>query len=94
LLFQVGCFYECYDRQAEAASGFLKLKRLKAGRGFELRCGFPVPLLARYRGRLLQQGTPVAVIREETDGPWLGCVKTRRVAESWGPDLPALKKMP
>jgi len=83
LLFQVGCFFECYDGQADAAMRLLKLRRLGAGRGFRVRCGFPVRWLPRYRDQLLKGGRPVAVIREDACPPWLGPVKARRLVEHW-----------
>lgn len=84
-LIQVGCFFECYDAQAERALRLLKLRRLKARRGVRVRCGFPVRLLPRYRTRLLREGLPVAVIREDEGVPWLRWVKPRYVAELWKP---------
>ena len=83
LLFQVGCFYECYDSQAMDAIRLLRLTRLGAGRGFRLRCGFPVRSLARYRHQLLKSGRPVVFIRETGSGPSSGRVRPRHVAECW-----------
>lgn len=88
VLFQVGCFFECYDGQAEQALQFFRLRRLKTGRGFRVRCGFPLRLLPRYRDHLLTGGLSVAVIREVADRPWLGRVKARHMAERW-----ALRKL-
>jgi len=87
LLFQVGGFMECYDDQAENVLTLLNLTRLKAGRGFHLRCGFPVRWMARYRPPLLKKGLRVMVVREQADRPWVGRVKPRRMVESWRPSL-------
>ena len=75
--------FECYDWQAEQALQLFRLRRLNTGRGFRVRCGFPVRLLPRYRDRLLTGGQSVAVIREDGSGPWLGHVKARHMAECW-----------
>lgn len=90
VLFQVGCFFECYDGQAEQALQLFRLRRLKAGRGFRVRCGFPVRLLPRYRDWLLRGGLSVAVIREDASSPWLGRVKARHMAEHGDPRKLAL----
>ncbi len=83
LLFQVGGFYEFYDRQAEIAIKVLGLKRMEATRRFRARCGFPVSLKEKYLGRLIRLGLPVHIINEG-DG-WLSSVKRRRVVEGWLP---------
>jgi hypothetical protein len=83
LFFQVGRFYEFYDKQAEAAMEVLGLKRVEARRGFRTRCGFPVTLQDRYRIKLVKLGFPVEVVREEEG--WLSGIKKRNVAERWLP---------
>ncbi len=79
LLFQVGSFYEFYDRQAEIAIKVLGLKRMKITRGFQTRCGFPVSLKERYLCKFIRLGLPIHIINEG-DG-WLIRVKMRRVVE-------------
>jgi DNA mismatch repair ATPase MutS len=83
LFFQVGGFYEFYDRQAEIAIKVLGLKRVEATRGFRARCGFPVSLKERYLGRLIRLGLPIHIINEGEG--WLTRVKKRRVVEGWMP---------
>ena len=46
ILFQVGRFYELYDRQAEIVIKVLGLKGMTTKRGFQTRCGFLVFLLS------------------------------------------------
>ncbi|MBI4488446.1 MAG: hypothetical protein HY694_05130 [Deltaproteobacteria bacterium] len=83
LFFQVGRFFEFYDKQAEVMLTLLGLQRIKARRGFQTRCGFPVNLQQRYLRRLVRLGLPVHVVREEES--WLSGVKKRSFAESWIP---------
>ncbi len=85
LLFHVGSFYEWYDEQAARASQLLGLRLLPGGRGFRTRCGVPVRLGVWAVRTLVAQGVPVALIRERTDGPWLGGVKPRALAVVWKP---------
>lgn len=81
LFFQVGRFYEFYDKQAEIALGVLGLRRIKARRGFGIRCSFPVNLKEKYLSRLMGLSFSVYVVREEEG--WLSGVKKRGVAEGW-----------
>lgn len=83
LLFQVGGFYEFYDRQAEIAMKVLGLKRVEARRGFRVRCGFPVSSKGKYLGKLIRIGFPVHIVNEGDS--WLSRVKKRQVAEGWMP---------
>ncbi len=84
LFFQVGRFYEFYDKQAEIAQRVLRLKGTGARRGFRTRCGFPVNLQERYLRRLVKQGFSVHVVKEEEG--WLSRLKKRSVAERWIPE--------
>lgn len=81
LFFQVGRFYEFYDRQAEIAMEILALKRMKVTRGFRTRCGFPVRFKERYLKRLMRSGFFVHIIGEEEG--WLPGLKKRHIAEGW-----------
>ncbi len=83
LLFQVGRFYEFYDRQAEIALEVLGLKRMDVTRGFRTRCGFPVRYKERYLRRLKRLGFSVYIISEEDE--WISELKKRRIAEGWVP---------
>ncbi len=83
LFFQVGRFYELYDRQAEIAIKVLGLKRMKITRGFRARCGFPVNQKKKYLERLLSLGFTVHIVNEG-DG-WLSRVKKRQFVECWLP---------
>ena len=85
LLFQVGCFYECYDEQAEWMSRVLGLRPLDRRRGFRVRCGVPVGLGAGRVRALVARGIPVAMIKEIKDRPWLTGVKPRALAIVWQP---------
>ncbi len=72
----------------------LNLKGLEGGRGFGLRCGFSMRLIAQVRRRLLRRGLLVVVVREQGDRPWLGRVKPRSLAERWRPKcLSAMKSV-
>ena len=83
LLFQVGRFYEFYDRQAEIALEVLGLRRMDVTRGFRTRCGFPLRFKERYLRRLLRGGFSVHIIREGEG--WPSGLKKRHVAEGWVP---------
>jgi len=83
LFFQVGRFYEFYDKQAEIAQRLLRLKGTGARRGFRTRCGFPVNLQERYLRRLVKRGFSVHVVREEDH--WLYGIKKRSIGERWIP---------
>ncbi|MCP4270226.1 MAG: hypothetical protein GY777_32405 [Candidatus Brocadiaceae bacterium] len=83
LFFQVGRFYELYDRQAEIAIKVLGLKRMKITRGFQVRCGFPVSGKRKYIIRLLRLGFTVRIVNEGDD--WLSRVKKRQFVECWLP---------
>jgi RNA-directed DNA polymerase len=83
LFFQVGRFYEFYDRQAEMALRLLGLKSIEARRAFQTRCGFPVHLQETYLRKLMMLGFSVQVVKEEEH--WFSGVKKRRIAERWIP---------
>lgn len=83
LFFQVGWFYDLYDRQAEIAIKVLGLKRMKITRGFQARCGFPVNRKKKYIGRLLSLGFTVHIVNE--GDAWLSRVKKRQFVECWLP---------
>jgi hypothetical protein len=85
LLFQVGGFYEFYDRQAEKARRLLGLGATKPRSRFRVQCGFPIRLKEKYRRRAVKLALPVCVVRE-SESPVSG-VKRRRVAEQWVPAL-------
>jgi hypothetical protein len=85
LLFQVGRFYELYDKQAEIAQEALGLKKMAVTRGFQTRCGFPVRFKQRYLRRLLRSGFPVHIVEEVG---WFHHLKKRRLAEHWLPRSP------
>lgn len=81
LFFQVGRFFEFYDKQAEIVQEVLGLKGTGSTRGFRARCGFPVSSKERYLRWFMEQGFTVRVIRE--GGVWLSGVKKRSIAERW-----------
>ena len=81
LFFQVGRFFEFYDKQAEIVQEVLGLKGTGSTRGFRARCGFPVSSKVRYLRWFMEQGFTVRVIRE--GGVWLSGVKKRSIAERW-----------
>lgn len=81
LFFQVGRFFEFYDKQAEIVQEVLELKRTGSARGFRAWCGFPVSSKERYLGWFIKQGFTVCVIRE--GGVWLSGVKKRSITEYW-----------
>ena len=83
LFFQVGRFYELYDRQAEIAIKVLGLKGMRKTRVFRARCGFPVNQKRKYLGGLLSLGFAIHIVNEGK--VWLTSVKKRRVVESWTP---------
>ncbi len=83
IFFQVGRFYEMYDRQAEIAVNVLGLKEMNNTRGFRDRCGFPVNLKKRYLERLLRSGFTVFIVNEGEG--WLQRVKGRKFVEGWFP---------
>lgn len=85
LLFQVGCFYEWHDEQAERVSSLLGLRPLVRRRGFRFRCGVPVRLGSRCVRALVAHGVPVALIRETDNRPLLGGVKPRELTVFWQP---------
>jgi len=90
LLFQVGRFFEFYDREAERAMRLLELREIKSRRGFQSQCGFPINLQERFLKRLTRLGFPVHIVREEES--WLSRIKKRSVAESWLPSSRRLKR--
>jgi retron-type reverse transcriptase len=85
LLFQVGCFYEWHDEQAERVSRLLGLRPLVRRHGFRSRCGVPVRLGPRCVRALVAHGVPVALIRETDNRPLLGGVKPRELTVYWQP---------
>jgi len=83
LFFQVGGFYELYDRQAEMARRLLGLNETKARIGFRVQCGFPARLKERYLQKAMRLNLPICVVREKESSP---CgVKNRSIAETWMP---------
>jgi RNA-directed DNA polymerase len=85
LLFHVGRFYECYDKQAEWLSRLAKLRLLTGRRGFSSRCGVPVRFGSRCVQALVAGRIPVAVIEETTNRPRIAGVKPRAMALMWQP---------
>ena len=83
LFIQVGRFYEFYEKQAEMTLRLLGLKKIKAERGFQNQCGFPLHLQERYLNKLIRLGFSVHIVREG-DG-WFSGVKKRLIAEKWVP---------
>lgn len=79
IFFQVGRFYEFYDRQAERARRLLGLRQIKSLRGFQTQCGFPANLKEAYLTRILRLGFSVHVVEEKEC--WLSAVKQRRLSE-------------
>ena len=69
-LFQVGAFYELYDRRDAPIAKTLGLKPLKENRRRAL-YGIPERLFGRYLGRLLGLGRSVVVVRQG-EQQWTG----------------------
>jgi len=62
IFFQAGCFFEFYDRQALLAAFYFGLCFLKPRKGFNLRCGFPLPKIEKYKLFCYQHKIPFVVI--------------------------------
>ena len=84
LFFQVGRFFEFYDRQAEIIQGFSQLKEMEETRGFRKRRGFPLSLKERYLKKFFSMNFEVCVIKEALDG--LSGIKNRCVTELYLPN--------
>lgn len=65
VFFQVGCFYEFYDTQAELAHKVLNLKKMTGLHRFRLGCGFHKRYLSRCIQEALKNGYHVALIRQD-----------------------------
>lgn len=83
LFFQVGRFFEFYDKQADIVQGFSELKEMEATRGFRKRCGFHVSLKERYLKMFLRMNFGVCVVKEALYG--LSRIKKRSVTELYLP---------
>ena len=82
VLFQVGAYYELYDRRDAPIAGMLGLKPLGKNRRGAL-FGVPERLFGRTLARLLERGLSVVVVRQgERD--WTG-IRERVVAWRMGP---------
>ncbi|MBF0235870.1 MAG: hypothetical protein HQK65_22980 [Desulfamplus sp.] len=64
IFFQVGCFYEFFNAQAEIAHDILKLKKVKGLHRFRVGCGFPTRSLSFHKYIALKNGFHVALIQE------------------------------
>jgi len=76
-LFQVGAYYEFYDRRDAAVAKLLGLKPLKGNRRRAL-YGLPERLFGRYLARLLGQRRSVVVV-PQGEQQWTG-IRERRIA--------------
>ncbi|MBK5963296.1 hypothetical protein CCR95_04105 [Thiocystis minor] len=76
LLFQVGAFYEVYDRRDAVLARDLGLRALRENPRHAL-YGFPERLFGRYLSRLLALGRPVVVVAQG-EHAWTG-VRERRL---------------
>ncbi|MEJ2386784.1 MAG: reverse transcriptase domain-containing protein [Chromatiaceae bacterium] len=76
-LFQVGAYYELYDRRDAAVAETLRLKPLKENRRRAL-YGLPERLFGRYLARLLDLGRSVVVVRQG-DQQWTA-IRERQIA--------------
>ncbi len=77
LLFQVGAYYELYDRRDAPMARLLRLKALRENRRRVL-FGLPARLFGRSLARLTGQGRSVLVVRQgEQD--WTG-IRERAIA--------------
>jgi hypothetical protein len=76
-LFQVGAYYELYDRRDERIARMLGLKLLTENRRRAL-YGIPERLFARYLTRLLEQRESVVVVRQG-EQQWTG-IRERALA--------------
>ncbi|MDD5519040.1 MAG: reverse transcriptase domain-containing protein [Candidatus Omnitrophica bacterium] len=83
LFFQVGGFYEFFDRDARFVSDKLGLRMIKGRRGLRLRCRFPLALKERYLGVIMKNGggSNITIIKEED--MCLLRIKRRMVTERW-----------
>jgi DNA mismatch repair ATPase MutS len=61
--FQIGAYYEVYDRRDGPIAAKLGLKPLKGNRRRAL-CGIPARLFGHYLARLLGLGRSVVVVRQ------------------------------
>lgn len=64
VFYQVGCFYELFNNQAEIAHKTLNLRLVKGLHGFRLGCGFPTGVVSRYIRMSLKNGYHLALITE------------------------------
>ena len=77
LLFQVGAFYELYDRRDAPVARLLGLQPLRENRRGAL-FGVPARLFGRTLARLTGQGRPVLVVRQG-EQHWTG-IRERAIA--------------
>jgi len=62
IFFQVGCFVEFYNRQALLAACYFGLCFLRPRKGFNLRCGFPLKKVEKYKSICYKHRIPFMVI--------------------------------
>ena len=82
LLFQVGRFFEFYERRDEPVARVLDLKPMRSN-GRDARYGFPVGALRLYLPRLIAENRTVVVIAERDE--YLTAIKTRLPVSRYEP---------
>jgi len=83
IFFQVGCFYEWYERQAIIACRVLGLNLIAPKFGVRRRCGIGVKALDRYVNMAVQRGYAAVIINQT--GYELRHVAERRIAVKYLP---------
>ena len=64
IFFQIGCFYEFFQYQAEFVSDILNLKMINPKYSFSNRCGFGVKALYKYVDMVIKSGFSVVIINQ------------------------------
>ena len=82
LLFQVGLFFEFYERRDEPVARVLDLKPMRSN-GRDARYGFPVGALRLYLPRLIAENRTVEVIADRDE--YLTAIKTRLPVSRYEP---------